>query len=472
MTDLLFLGAGASKPYGIPTMKEMVSTFEEYLKKNNPLGFNFYSQIKNSLEKGYGYHKIDIESVFSVIKGIADEVTPEKMGNFVYYYITKNNIISKFTDNEIVQAKKLRTELENFIKEVCNSKLENAKKLAIYDQSYHVIFSELGSKKQGFQKNNYSVDWRAYTTNYDLIFEQFWLDFMRVGDYFEVEGQSAHYFFNSNKNVQNTSLVKLHGSLDWVKTKTGKIMKIDPTIFTRHEIEGEVMLFPIQQKDLYLHPWITLFQNLKNGLHDCHNWIVVGYSFNDEFIFEVFKEAFYENDGKILTIIDPDAKEIRSKFPSELQNRINPLPIKFGDKNFGIQFTDYMQHVKTIEIRIKTESKLVGILVESKFKTAELEPEGNIIVKTQITDSDRKWVEFGIDNPKNEEMKLKIQFEYFSPFEDLKFELLSNTMEKISYSAYVGDRIITSSTTEMKLDSTKQRYHSVPIHLHVNSLFV
>ena len=140
MTDLLFLGAGASKPFGIPTMKEMVTTFEEYLKKNDPKGFNFYSQIKKSLEKGYGYFRVDIESVFSVIQGIADETTPEKMGYFAYYYITKNNINSKFTKDEIEQAKKLKTELEKFIKEVCSSKLENSKKLIVYNQSYHIVF--------------------------------------------------------------------------------------------------------------------------------------------------------------------------------------------------------------------------------------------------------------------------------------------------------------------------------------------
>jgi len=48
------------------------------------------------------------------------------------------------------------------------------------------------------------------------------------------------------------------------------------------------MLYPIQQKDLYLHPWITLFDEFKYGLEVCDRWYVVGYGFNDEFIFEIF----------------------------------------------------------------------------------------------------------------------------------------------------------------------------------------
>ena len=59
MTYLLFFGAGASKPFGIPTMQEMVSDFENALKDDNTL-YDFYFKIKDVLIKEYGDSKIDI----------------------------------------------------------------------------------------------------------------------------------------------------------------------------------------------------------------------------------------------------------------------------------------------------------------------------------------------------------------------------------------------------------------------------
>lgn len=60
-------------------MKEMVTEFEKQLEKTNKPSFKFYSKIKDVLVQGYGYSKVDIESIFSVIQGIANDFRPEKI---------------------------------------------------------------------------------------------------------------------------------------------------------------------------------------------------------------------------------------------------------------------------------------------------------------------------------------------------------------------------------------------------------
>ena len=49
--SLVFLGAGASQPFGIPTMQQLVSEFEEEIKKSNKPSVRLYSKIKTIQQK-------------------------------------------------------------------------------------------------------------------------------------------------------------------------------------------------------------------------------------------------------------------------------------------------------------------------------------------------------------------------------------------------------------------------------------
>ena len=92
-TNLVFLGAGASKQFGIPTMQEMVDKFEEKLERDDTKCFALYSRIKNTLVNAYG-NSIDIESVFSVLHGIESQTTVKDLGYYAYYFIKTANVSS------------------------------------------------------------------------------------------------------------------------------------------------------------------------------------------------------------------------------------------------------------------------------------------------------------------------------------------------------------------------------------------
>ena len=85
------------------------------------------------------------------------------------------------------------------------------------------------------------------------------------------------------------------------------------------------MILPIQQKDLYLHPWFTLFQDLKIGLSTTKIWYVIGYAFNDEYILDMFEEALLADKDTKLVIINPDAKQIQKKFSNEVVDCIKHI---------------------------------------------------------------------------------------------------------------------------------------------------
>ncbi len=404
---LLFLGAGASRPFGISTMTEMVEKFEKSLKDKNLPERTLYLKIKDSLSKGFDKSQIDLESVFSVIQGIASGTTAKKLGPLAFFYINKFSSDNKFSQKEIDDAKKLQKELESFIRNECKFNGSNETKALLYNNTYESLFKHLWGIKRLENKQGlkYSTGWKAFTTNYDLVFENFWEELTPLADFFSQKQSKLAYFdLNQDLNVQH-SFVKIHGSLDWVKLEDGSIIKANPETYTRLKKKGTVMLYPIQQKDLYLHPWITLFQQLKRDLQSCDLWYVIGYAFNDEFIREIFIEAF--STQKRMIIINPSSNKIIEKFPEEWHGYITQVPIKFGDEYFNNDFQDFSKSQRTIHVDCETESQNVFLNFSHpveliKIEKNEFEPYVNI----ETNENNRRQFEFRSRNNKNKKISL------------------------------------------------------------------
>ena len=472
---LLFLGAGASRPFEIPTMREMVTEFEEWIKKEKPVEATLYSKIRESQQKEYGYGNVDLESVFSVIKGIASKSEPKDMGHLASYVISENQINRKFSTSDIQQATILKTELEKFVKRRCEVKLSHKEQKERYRRSYEALFTKITGDKQGFVGDYvFYAKWRAYTTNYDSVFESFWGDFLVLNDYFVREGDSKNFTFNLMNNVEDQSLIKLHGSLDWFRDEKGIIRRIG-TDFTRHEIGGEVMiLYPIQQKDLHLNPWITLYQDFKRGLADSNQWIAIGFAFNDEVILEIFIEAF--TNQKELIIINPHAKDFRSKFPEELQNKIIPLPIRFGDKYFPEQINDFFREQKTLDIKIKTKNRsdFIGFTSSLPIGSVQVVQTGKITPgKSQITAS-KSWCEVQIQNPENEEVHFILKVEHTPPYDkDLELKITFNGVVDYEYDVHLYDKFLALDRGNTAAqDQDLQRHLGKLNKIYADSLFV
>ncbi|MFL6378690.1 MAG: SIR2 family protein, partial [Nitrososphaeraceae archaeon] len=130
----------------------------------------------------------------------------------------------------------------------------------------------------------------------------------------------------------DVKLVKLHGSLDWFKLKNGKIVNL-PSYRAKHgkqPVEGEMILYPLHQKDLYLYPWFELFKGLKRDLSKIKTWISIGYSFNDEFIRNIFHEALNDSVHK-LVIVAPDANGIVPEKFTNYEDYIRKINGRFGE---------------------------------------------------------------------------------------------------------------------------------------------
>ena len=420
MPCLVFFGAGASKPFGIPTMQEMVSDFESNLKDNNVL-YDFYSQVKDVLVKEYGDSKVDIESMLSVFNGISTGTKPVQLGHFLCYYASRNCTNSEFSTNEIRFANDLKLKLYEYIKDKCRIRI---KKREVYEMSYLPLFQHMEGKKHDYDGTNLCNDWKAYTTNYDNIFEDFWHLFRPPIDHFKKSE-------NSNKDIFSTTLLdkghtfsKLHGSLDWTReVSSRKVVRVKQEAYFPVETEEEeIMLFPIEQKDLYLHPWFTLFQDLKTGLSNTQKWYVIGYAFNDEFIRNVFQESLMDDKSKKLILINPNAEDIKSKFFDNIQSQIDALPMQFGNKSFEFQFREYTEGVITIIIKFKITNSTIEhrIKIECNHKIrliTNLSSENikldDFIIHDSINTDGYNFIYFTTKDQKRDvEVKLELKMEY------------------------------------------------------------
>ncbi len=80
-----FFGAGASAPFGIPTMKKMTGDFTNVIQKEGrPREQALYDEILRFLKRDLRPENVDIEAVFSVIEGLK-EYGAESLGELSLY---------------------------------------------------------------------------------------------------------------------------------------------------------------------------------------------------------------------------------------------------------------------------------------------------------------------------------------------------------------------------------------------------
>ena len=162
--------------------------------------------------------------------------------------------VGRFTSETVSTAKKTICYLQEYIKQSCQIQPDTDIN-DVYNKSYVPLFSFMEGKKQDYPEHlTLATDWKSYTTNYDQIFELFWKKLDNdIHDHFSKEQNSNNYCF-SQHNLTGKSFCKLHGSIDWTHIiEDGRIIRKNDSGYDVYNTRGNVMLFPIQQKNLYLY---------------------------------------------------------------------------------------------------------------------------------------------------------------------------------------------------------------------------
>jgi len=343
---VFFFGAGASAPFGIPTMKQMVADFEEHLKKNGIEDeIEVYGDIKKTLEVIIG-KSVDLEAVFTVIDGIINYGV-ERLGLLSIYAsaVSFAKILTEVPpQKEIINTcKSLRTKFQNFVREKCLIPEESFETISkVYQDLFNRFWHESSSRNSSFLRRGdyfYCTRWSIFTTNYDTCLEHYFRQVVRakLNTGFSVDEARRTWVLNPSKfNEESLRLLKLHGSISWQiepdETVTEEERVLGRSLVGR-EFVGEMMIYPVQEKELYLEPYISMFKLLNHELKLKSIWVIIGYSFNDPVIREIFLRN--SDERKQIVLVHSYAQKVKEQRLNEIKcKRFDLLNQDFGEDNF------------------------------------------------------------------------------------------------------------------------------------------
>jgi hypothetical protein len=198
--------------------------------------------------------------------------------------------------------------------------------------------------------NLYSAHkWVFFTTNYDNAIEEYWVKYRK---YLQLdlgfEKVPHERFMDADRFVERylsnlqgaMQLVKLHGSVKWIKNREGKIEEYPygsslDSVSSRSgtgDVTDEIMIYPLSQKQLYFTPYVQLFRILEGELDRRDLWIVIGYSFRDIIIRNMFEKSLQNQGRRRIFLAHPHPTEVMKLFLKEVRKQIIPLPYYFGRK--------------------------------------------------------------------------------------------------------------------------------------------
>jgi len=347
---VVFVGAGASKPFGILTMTEMTEGFEKELKKSSLPGITLFDEIKRRLKE---YQYFDIESLITVLQSIVDidKLSSTVLNNPRLHYFFAERAVGgiggtitdekRRAEGDRAGAEELLKHVRQFIVDSCKMQ---EKPFELYDELFDYAnknhrptfkFKDVTSRR-GFTIPNHQV----FTTNYDLVLEGY-CQYKEFPEW--TFGQLPTGQLNIVDNLPLYSsdrtifqIYKLHGSVNWYLNERGVMSWLSgaaqagQSTLAGQKIAKELLIYPAFEKYTFREPFYNMFHHLKKRLLRCQGCYVVGYSFRDDDILGLFHDAMELNGDLQLYLIDRKAQNIvEEKFKSFL-DRIKTIPKEFS----------------------------------------------------------------------------------------------------------------------------------------------
>jgi hypothetical protein len=332
---ILLFGAGASKPAQIPDMPEMTRRFLE-----NPLrlaDLNLRNQkyeevnddVKSLDEVSRSYYgKSDLEFLISLLLQLEND-------NF------RDVIEHKYPRVRTVgqeNLKFIRILINDYIRKECE-------KIDLASMEYlWPLTGLLPSDKQ----------LSIYSLNYDGLVEAFCeSNSISYSDGFTPYWDPEHF---SGKRV---NIFKLHGSLYWFKTESGKIFKVPIKGLDLSKIKhltdeslSEIMIYPALQKNKQSQVYLWLHNKFLDDLKTTDTCVVIGYSFRDEDIRNAVIDSLKINTKLWLMVVSPNAssnkKEYFKEQDLEIRSRVFCVDKTVQDVITDRKVTDYLVSLEQV----------------------------------------------------------------------------------------------------------------------------
>ncbi len=354
---LLFLGAGASAPRGIPTSRAFIDVFDGIAEDK---GFDLWGEIKASLGAVYGEKRVDLELAFSVLRevrylgrGDASELSP------LVAVLQHMGKVSTDLADWVEEAGALLESFKETIRSRCEDyEHESAREL------YRRLFNSVPSQQFTIPGGSVALDrgpsgfgsipyCDAYTTNYDLSFKNSCGQAdVPYNDGFRREGGEFVLDPSMIRDTGGFRIFHLHGALNEWNTETGVIqssvppdLKVGERTYGGIEFHGEAQMYPVLEKDVFGSPYNLIYSELQRSLHDLPIWAFVGFSFHDRAIVSMVREALRRRRHRVKVILcnPTSARGIRQRV-FEDRGSVAVVSEPFGSQAFDKAFREALTH--------------------------------------------------------------------------------------------------------------------------------
>ena len=330
----LFLGAGASVPYGykstVPIKKMILNNIESL---ENP-------NVKKFTEMLFTLKQFpDVEYMLDLLYGLKN------------FYKSSDNNEYKNIKKFLIEQLSIKSDLildnvtfDEFIELVDQTTINIKNTILTHYQWNDNIKSDVNKIFGKIYDVLKDADLHIFTTNYDSVIENFCYDNnIKICDGFEITSQRRfEYTGNFNSDADKcVKLYKLHGSLSWQKHNEKIICATDHKL---EDMENNVIIYPYLSPKEYESslPFDDLIAKFKEFMDDATNiCIVIGFSFRD---FKDIFAKFLNNNGKLIIISEHGFDKLKENIKYEARRSPIDLNCRQHDEFYAfVEPTTYSE---------------------------------------------------------------------------------------------------------------------------------
>ena len=206
---LLFLGAGASSAFGIPTMSGFIELFDREFQD-----LSLYDRVRKGLGKS-----LDLEGVMTVLddfskpkENLLRTISAQTFQVIYHWWLDEDLIVKSGRESEAASLLKRCGEI---IRLECQRAVRERKDEIVhtYDQLFGRLSQSGGSQKSGDGTLDIPSAIWVFTTNYDTCLEV-WAKERQIEFDRGVRPRYTELVFDASTFSGNHRLYKLHGSID------------------------------------------------------------------------------------------------------------------------------------------------------------------------------------------------------------------------------------------------------------------
>lgn len=302
----LFLGAGASEPFGMPTLQKLGSTVRSSVGISDIFPGN-----------------VDVEHILDVLITLQDSSWPVRESLLVQKILEVPEVKKELGKLKPGDIKKNVDEIKSIIQTTYFPRKQNELRKNVFEK-YQYFFANLA---KACRHGGLFVPASVYTTNYDCCFNSFAQKMKSVDNNFKLNDGFVSSEGGEKLDIERLKrdpsgyeirLLPMHGNVLWARANDGKIYRATNPKKPRDEIFSglvveEMMIYPTREKSYLKSPWFEFLEILRE--ESSKKWIVIGYSFRDEAINNAFLDMWKKGVIKYLILIDPCAEEIAQRLP-------------------------------------------------------------------------------------------------------------------------------------------------------------